>query len=422
MASASEQQPERPVARPAGRWPGAGLGSRRADRRRVPLWLSVVVLALTCLSLLASTLAVWIDATLLNTDRFVALVAPIGHDSQVIDGMSRYVADQVVVALAIPQRTASALPASGQFLVRPLEQSVHNFVLTRTAALLSNDKLQTTRYGLVRSLHAELVTALRGQSSTVTITNGALTVDLLPLIAAALRQLQQADHGLVPSRLAIPTLTGAQSPQQERQALARALGVPLAPDFGMVTLLHSDRLTTVQRLVSVLDALRVILPVVTLALVVAAIWTAADRRRALLLLGIGIAASFLAAIPFVQLLLGQFAAAAQASPAREIADTLVGLVRVSLVAVLVAVVIAGSLVAFGAHLAGQPEWLVRRLPTVAGAGRAEPAGPPSRGSLLILHDTGGRSMRLTRVCTGGRSSGERRPLTVAVWIRRSACP
>jgi len=90
---------------------------------------------------------------------------------------------------------------------------------------------------------------------------------------------------------------------------------------------------------------------------------------------------FLAAILFVQLLLGQFAAAAQVSPAREIADTLVGLVRASLVVVLVAVAIAGSLVAaFGAYLAGQPEWLVRRLPTVASAGRAEPAEPPSRGS------------------------------------------
>jgi hypothetical protein len=89
---------------------------------------------------------------------------------------------------------------------------------------------------------------------------------------------------------------------------------------------------------------------------------------------------FLAAILFVQLLLGQFAAAAQASPAREIADTLVGLVRASLVVVLVAVAIAGSLVAFGAYLAGQLEWLVRRLPTVASAGRAEPAEPPSRGS------------------------------------------
>jgi hypothetical protein len=385
MASASEQQPERSVARPAGRrsagrWPGAGPGSRRADRRRAPLWLSVVVLALTCLSLLASTLAVWIDATLLNTDRFVALVAPIGHEPQVIDGMSRYVADQVVDALAIQQRTSSALPASGQFLVGPLEHSVHDFVQTRTAALLSSDKRQTAWLGLVRSLHAELVAALRGQSSTVTITNGALTVDLLPLIAAALRQLQQAAPGLVPTRLAIPVLTGAQSPQQERQALARALGAPLAPDFGVVTLLHSDRLTMAQRLVSVLDALRVILPIVTLVLAVAAIWTAADRRRALLLLGIGIVASFLAAILFVQLLLGQFAAAAQASPAREIADTLVGLVRASLVAVLIAVAIAGALVVFGAYLAGQLEWLVRRLPTVASACRAEPAEPPSPGS------------------------------------------
>ena len=98
------------------------------------------------------------------------------------------------------------------------------------------------------------------------------------------------------------------------------------------------------------------------------------------LLGIGIAASFLAAILFVQLLLGQFAAAAQVSPAREIAETLVGLVRASLVEVLIAVAIAGALVVFGAYLAGQPEWLVRRLPMVTSAGRVGPARPPSRGA------------------------------------------
>jgi hypothetical protein len=342
--------------------------------------LSVVLLALTCLSLLASTLAVWVDATLLDTDRFVALVQPLGQDSQVIESVSSYVADQLVVALAIPQRTAAVLPASGQFLVGTLEQSVHDFVQTRTAALLSSDQPQTAWHGLVRSLHAELVAALRGHPSTLTIANGALTVDLLPLIAAALRQLQQADHGLVPSTLAVPALTGAQSPQQERQVLARALGVPLAPNFGVVTLLQSDGLTAAQRMVSVLDALRVILPIVTLALAVAAIWTAADRRRALLLLGIGVAASFLAAILSLQLLLGQFAAAAPASPAHEITGTLVGLLWASLVAVLVALVIAGALVAFGAYLAGQPAWLVRRRPTVASAGRAGQAEPPSPGS------------------------------------------
>lgn len=108
-------------------------------------------------------------------------------------------------------------------------------------------------------------------------------------------------------------------------------------------------------------------------------WTAADQRRALLL-GIGIAASFLAATLFVQLLLGQIAAAAPETLAREIADTLVGLARASLVAVLIVVAIAGALVAFGAYLAGQPEWLVWRLPTVASAGGAEPAEPSSRGS------------------------------------------
>lgn len=353
MASANEDQSDQPTPH---------LTNERTNRRQAPSWLSIVLVILTCIALLGSTMAIWVDATLLNTDRFVALVGPLGSDPKVIDSVSRYVADQAVTALDIPGRTASVFPAGGQFLVGPLEQTIHDFVQTRTAQWLSSPQAQAAWVALERMVQSNLVAALRGQTSNIRIANGALTVDLLPLVAAGLSRLQQTAPGLIPSTVTIPDLSGVQSPAQQRADLSQALGIQLAPDFGMITLLQSDTLAVAQRTVSILDTLKVVLPIITLVLAALTIWSAADRRRALVLLGVGTALLFLVTTLVFRFVLGQISAAAPQSPAREITDAVVGMVQASLLGTLVVVLVAGVLVALGAYLAGKPSWLMRFFP------------------------------------------------------------
>jgi hypothetical protein len=360
MASASEHQPEWQAAPP--RAPGA-----QTSRRTLPTWLSIILVILTSIGVLASTMVIWVEATMLNTDRFVALVAPVGSDPQVIASVSQYAADQVVTALDIQNRTTNALPIDGRFLTGPLERVVHDFVQTRTADFLASDQGQALWQAQVRRVHAGLVAVLRGQESVFGSANGALTVDLLPLLAATLSRLQQSAPGLIPFGGAIPDLSTAQNSAQARQELAEALGVQLAPDFGVITLAQSDTLKTAQRIVSILDALRIVLPLVTLALAILTLWLAANRRRTLLLLGGVTAALFLMAMLAAQLVLGNVPAAITASPAREIVASLAELVRVNLLGTLVVGLFAGLIVALGAYLAGGPEWLARLLPKAGDA-------------------------------------------------------
>lgn len=372
MASASEHQPEPQAAHLAGERATADADARvrsshlgrRSSRRVMPLWLTILLIVLTCVGVLASALTVWAEATLLNTDRFVALVGPVGRDSQTIHSVSQYVADQVVTALDIPQRTASALPTAGQFLTGPLEQTIHDFVRTRTEDYLNSNQGQALWLALERSIHANLVAALRGQTSTITIANGTLSLDTLPLLVAVLSRLQQSTPGLIPSGVTIPDLSDAQSPQQEREALSQALGVRLASDFGVVTLVHSNALLTARRIVSVLDMLTIILPMVTLALALITLWFAANRRRALLLLGIVTGTLALATILVVQTVLSDVPGAAPTSTgvAREITATLVAVVRSDLLGMLVVLLFVSALVALGAYLAGMPRWLTRLVP------------------------------------------------------------
>jgi len=355
MASANEHQPEQQATPPR-------ASRTQTSRRTLPAWLSVVLVILTCIGALASTLVIWVEATMLDTDRFVALVAPVGSDPQVIASVSQYAADQVVTALDIQNRTANALPIDGRFLTGPLERVVHDFVQTRTEDLLNSDQGQALWQTQVRRVHAGLVALLRGQTSTIGNANGALTVDLLPVLAATLSRLQQAAPGLIPFGATIPDLSAAQNLAQARQELAQALGVALAPDFGVITLAQSDTLRTAQRIVSILDALQIILPLVTLALAILTLWLAADRRQTLLLLGGVTAALFLVAILVAQLVLGSVSAAITASPAREIVASLAGLLWANLLETLVVGLFVGLVVALGAYLAGRPAWLARLLP------------------------------------------------------------
>jgi hypothetical protein len=333
----------------------------------LPAWLSVVLVILTGIGVLASTMVIWVEATMLDTDRFVALVAPVGSDPQVIESVSQYAADQVVTALDIQNRTANALPLDGRFLTGPLERVVHDFVQTRTADFLTSDQGQALWQAQLRRVHAGLVALLRGQTSTIGSANGALTVDLLPILATMLSRLQQAAPGLIPFGVTIPDLSTTQNPAQARQELAQALGVQLAPDFGVITLAQSDTLKTAQRVVSLLDALQIVLPLVTLALAILTLWLAADRRRTLLLLGGVTAALFLAAMLVAQIVLGNVPAAITASPAREIVASLAGLVRANLLGTLVVGLFVGLIVALGAYLAGRPDWLMRLLPKTGDA-------------------------------------------------------
>jgi hypothetical protein len=328
----------------------------------MPPWLSVVLVILTSVGVLASTLVIWVEATMLDTDRFVAMVAPLGSDPRVIESVSQYAADQVVTALDIQNRTANALPIDGRFLTGPLERVVHDFVQTRTADFLTSDQGQALWQAQLRRAHAGVVALLRGQTSTIGSANGALTIDLLPVLAAILSRLQQAAPGLIPFGATIPDLSAAQNPAQARQQLAQALGVQLAPDFGVITLAQSDTLKTAQHVVSLLDALQVVLPLVTLALAILTLWLAADRRRTLLLLGGVTAALFLVALLVAQIVLGNIPAAVTTSPAREIVASLASLVRANLLGTLVVGVFVGLVVALGAFLVGGPEWLTRLLP------------------------------------------------------------
>ncbi len=315
-----------------------------------------ILLVLTCLGMLLSSLTLWINHEFLNTDTWVALVGPLGHDPHVVDAVSAYAADEVVTLLDVKKRAQEALPPRAQFLSVPLTTVVHNFAQTSVQKLMHTPQFQQVWIATNRYVQAEVLAALRGQTRNVIIENGTVTLNLIPVINQALKALQQTVSGLLPANVHLPDISQLQIPSQARARLSQALGVQVPANFGTIALFSSEQLAKAQQVLRIFDLLTVLLPIVTVLLFVAALWFSPDRRRSLIQFGIGVAIVFLLARIVTGYLEGQVIAGITNPIGQSIAGAVIPAALSGLLAMTVLLLVAGIVAAILAYLVGKPEW------------------------------------------------------------------
>jgi len=330
---------------------------RPAPAHNIRRALAGTLLVLSCLTLLLSTVTVWAEQTFLNNDaRWTAVVGPMGHDPNVINAVSAYVADQIVTGLQVQQRAQNALPPQGQFLATPITDMVRQFTQNRVANAMRTKQFQQAWLSVNSAVHSQVVAALRGQTQPDTNANGALTLNLLPVITQGLQTVRQESPGLLPPQVHLPPLRSTESAQQGIHKLLQALGIQLPQNFGQVTLLQPDQFATAQQIVRLLDLMRIILPVVTLVALVATLWLSHDRRRMVMELGIGIAITFALAKIAIPVLQQQVVASVADPTAREIIQPVIERALSYLVTSTTWLLILGIVVALVAFLVGKREW------------------------------------------------------------------
>lgn len=335
--------------------PVAAPPAREYRARKV---LVGVLLVLSCIGLLSSALTYWMNQTLLNTDRWIQVVGPLAQNPQVVSALSAYAADQTVQVLNVQQRVQTALPDRADFLAVPITQQVHDFIQTKVAQGMGTPAFQRAWITVNTALHKQIVAALRGDSQYATISNGKLTLDLIPLIGQALYQIQQQGPGIIEKRVTLPDLSQEQSPQQARQELSQALGINIPEDFGQVVLVQSDQLATAQEAVKILDILVIVLPLITLALLIATVWLSVNRRRTLIELGVGVVIVFVALRILIAYLQQTVIDSIKAPVGHAVGEGVIPKALDGLVAITTWLFVLGFLVALAAYLVGkrQREW------------------------------------------------------------------
>ena len=239
----------------------AGKGRHRV--RAACSWLLIV---LACLLAVLSVVAAYARNELLNTDTFVATVAPLAKDPAIQTVVATRVSDAVVAKADIEQRVKEALPPRAGFLAAPIATGVKTLSYQLTLKLVQSHQFQTLWDQAVRRSHAEVDTLLTGGSQGgLSAANGQVTVNL-----------------------------GTVETEVKKRLAARGLTfVDKVPNYSgaPVVLFQSKELLKLQRAVRLLNKLVVVLPVLSLLAFAGAVALARDRRRGLVRASGGLAIS-----------------------------------------------------------------------------------------------------------------------------------
>ena len=347
--------------------------TRTPRRRRV---LSGIALVLACLSIVITTIGIWTHQVALNTNRFSALIESVVTDPAVVDPLSARISNQVVERLGVQARLESRLPDALKPLAGALTVSVRDAIEARLRVALQDPRIQDAIVNSLSFTHEHVVRLLRGESDVVAVVDGYVTLDVFPLVGAALTELQAM--AIIPADVQLPDLTAPEAPEALAQRLETVLGVTLPADFGTIQLMPADRLEAASSVVRIFDLVVILLVILSIALVALTLWLARDRRRMLIYLGIGTIIAFLVARLAVRtaedMIVAGVADADIARAARAMVDaTLQDLRGLTLI-----IVAATAILAIAAYLWGRPRWVTATALYVGdAAGRAGSAASSS---------------------------------------------
>ncbi|MBV9578447.1 MAG: hypothetical protein JO057_07655 [Chloroflexi bacterium] len=234
--------------------------------------LTPVLTVIACCVIVLATISFGVQQTLLNTDRWVAVVGPLASDPGVQSSVAQATAATALNALDLEGRT-QALPGPLRNLAAPAESSLSTFVTNQTTQFVESPQFDQVWVGANRAIHQGLVDFLRSgdlpTDGAVKVNDGQVEVNLLMLTPALAQRLQQGLPGVITSQL--------------------------PGDFGYVSIGQVSTLATMQRAVRVLDSLTLLLLVASPVLVVVTLAISPWRRSTTMWLGLGVAIGMLVA-------------------------------------------------------------------------------------------------------------------------------
>src|SRR5215472_8634974 len=356
LPATGEEAP--PPAKPDAAVPAPGTERRpRTGRKRARRVLAVVLVVLFAILLPVTIIATWAHRTVVNTDAYVATVGPLAASPAVQAAVSREVTNEIYAALD-PQKTiASALPPKAAKLAGPLSNGVKGFLQDGINKSLASPEFQRLWVGANRFAQAQLITVLNGNSKVVQASNGQVVLNLVPLLNAALKDVQTRASALLGKNITLPNISGTSIPAADCHKIAAAIRRPLPPTCGQIPLFPASALANAQRAYRAFNGIVLLLLIITPLVFIAALWASTRRRRTLLQLMI---AGMLGLIVLRRVTYWlQSDLIAHAKPANQAAlSVITGQVLHGLFTVTLWFLIGGLIVAVLALLSGPYRWAV----------------------------------------------------------------
>lgn len=264
---------------------------RKVHGGRTRRLLVGVLVVLSVMSFLTASLGYWAHKNLLRTDVWVERVGPLASDPAVQQAMAAELTDQVMGLVDTKALFEDALPPKAQILATPLSSAVRTYVGDRVQTFVEGRRFQKLWVVLLEKGHREAVAVLRGEqdSGTVQTAGGKVVLNLIPAIDAILERISQISPELFGRTVKLPKLTASDLPDVARQRLAKALGVKLNDEFGVITIYEGSALSSAQQAIDIFDKALVLSVVLFIGSTAAAVALSRRRRRTGLQLLVGFA-------------------------------------------------------------------------------------------------------------------------------------
>jgi len=262
------------TAKPRG--PDGGATRKRRFSWRTPV--SIVLIVLGCILGPVAVLGVWAGTEVQDTGRWVATVEPLIHDPAIqavlTDKITKQITSQLNLTGTIDQASAQlndkGLPRISSLLKTfgpQIASAVTGFIHSTVQRIISGPRVAKLWVQVNTVAHQAVVKVLSGEGNgAVSTQNGQIVLNLGPFITVVKQDL--IDHGF-------------------------SLASNIPPISPTVALFQANDLSKAQAGYRLIKTLKIVLPILALALLAAGVWVARKRRLALIGAALGLAASML---------------------------------------------------------------------------------------------------------------------------------
>ena len=303
------------------------LEAKGARRTRSWRWAAaVVVLIVAALLSPIAVAGVWLKAQVLDTDRYVATVAPLASNPGVQQAIATEVTNQIYARINIDQvvnESVNALVARGvpsqlTALAPTISNGIKSLISSQVLKLVQSDAFKSAWVAANTEAHTVLNKALTGDTGAITVQNNEVSLNLGTFIESIKPQLASAG---VPFTDKIPAVNAT------------------------FVIFKGENIGKAQVAASYLNTLGAWLPWIALALLAAGVLVAPNRRRGIIVAACSLLAGM--ALLAAALALGRTwyvsnlpVGILDATTAAEVYDTIVAQMRQAIQAVSVAAIIA----------------------------------------------------------------------------------
>jgi hypothetical protein len=283
--------------------------------------------------------ALWLNRTIMDENRWVDTMAPLAQNTAIQDYVAKSTADAIFANVNIQQYVADALgtkplPPQLLLLTTPITNAIQNFISESAVKFTRSPQFAVVWEKTLRLTHKAFIAAISDRSTgVITKQGGTVTLDVSALITEVKKVLTDRGLGFINN-------------------------IPIPVSQQQITIVDSPELAQFGLLIQLMNAMAWVLPLIAIALLGGGIAVAANRRKAVLWMGVGIV--LLTVIPVQAIYLGQipFAKAAlelakMPSEASQAAYTIIFryLVRANQIASFI-----GLVFVVGAIFAGPSKW------------------------------------------------------------------